>query len=71
MNTKTTIAIFAAVAILAAAIAPTFMNSASAAITPHCRNGGGNEPQGNCNGQGLKMQNENPAGTAPPGQNKP
>jgi hypothetical protein len=41
-----------------------------ASITAHCKNGGGNEPQGNCNGNGLKTVNENPAGSAPPGQNK-
>jgi hypothetical protein len=83
MNTKITIAIFASVAILAAAaIAPTFLTQASAKITPaqppSCENRGGNQPGGqqpNCQGAGL-TQNPgtpgtpatNPAGHAPPGQ---
>jgi hypothetical protein len=31
-----------------------------------CVNGGGKTPQGNCNGEGLGVQN--PAGQLPPGQ---
>jgi hypothetical protein len=42
---------------------------ASAAITQTCQNGGGNSPQGNCNGNGLTTENVNPSGHAPPGQN--
>jgi hypothetical protein len=74
MNTKTTIAIFASVAILAAAaIAPTFLTQASAKISPaSCTNGGGNQPGGQqpaCQGQGLQQNPAtNPAGSAPPGQ---
>jgi hypothetical protein len=55
---------------------------ASAKITPvttdvSCTNQGGNQPGGqqpSCEGQGLTQQteteNQNPAGSAPPGQNK-
>ncbi len=43
---------------------------ASAKITEVCRNPGGQEPQGNCQGEALTKRNENPAGKAPPGQNK-
>jgi hypothetical protein len=42
-----------------------------------CTNGGGNEPGGqqpSCHGSGLTQntdtENQNPAGSAPPGQNK-
>ncbi len=48
----------------------TNISSAPAAITTQCTNGGGNTPQGNCNGGGLTQTNVNPAGQAPPGQNK-
>ena len=74
-----TIAVFAALAILAAAaIAPSFINSASAKIQSadvSCTNGGGNQPGGqqpSCQGAGLtqETENQNPAGSAPPGQNK-
>ena len=79
MNTKTTIAIFASVAILAAAVMPTFLTQASAKITPaqppSCTNGGGQQPGGqqpNCQGQGLTQNPPkpatNPSGHAPPGQ---
>jgi hypothetical protein len=81
MNTKTIIAIFAAVAILAA-IAPSFVSPVSAKITQEttdtgCTNGGGNSPGGQqptCEGSGLTQEttttNVNPSGSAPPGQNK-
>jgi hypothetical protein len=42
---------------------------AAAKITPVCKNPGGQEPQGNCQGQALTEENQNPAGKAPPGQN--
>jgi hypothetical protein len=38
------------------------------AITPVQINGGGNTPNGNANG--VPTTNVNPAGSAPPGQNK-
>ena len=79
MNTKTTIAIFASVAILAAAVMPTFLTQASAKITPgqppSCVNNGGQTPPGQqptCTGGGLEQNPgtpaTNPAGHAPPGQ---
>jgi hypothetical protein len=73
MNTKTTLAIIAAVAILAAAITPTFLTEASAKISPaNCTNQGGNQPGGqqpSCQGGGLTQNPAtNPAGNAPPGQ---
>jgi uncharacterized membrane protein len=68
MNTKTTIAIFAAVAVLAAVVAPSFVSQASAKITSQttdtsCTNGGGLT-------QESTTENVNPSGSAPPGQNK-
>jgi len=55
MNTKTTLVIFAAVAVLAVALAPTLMTSANAArdTTQTCTNKGGQEktcdtPPANC-----------------------
>ena len=79
MNTKTTtIALLATAVVLAFAVAPSFMTSASAKISnvpTSCTNQGGNQPGGQqpqCQGQGLTQQseNQNPAGSAPPGQNK-
>ena len=78
MKTITTIAVFAAVAILAAAtVVPSFMNSASAkiqSVPTSCTNQGGQQPGGQqpqCQGGGLTQQteNQNPSGKAPPGQN--
>jgi hypothetical protein len=80
MQRKTTLAIVAIAAELA--IAPLLVNGAYAAITSHttnsgCTNNGGNSPGGQqptCTGSGLTQQqtttNVNPAGSAPPGQNK-
>ena len=84
MNTnKLTLAAIAAIAVaLAMAVSPAFMTSASAKISPvttdvSCTNNGGNQPGGqqpSCQGGGLTQQteteNQNPAGSAPPGQNK-
>ena len=80
MNTKTTLAIIASLAVLAAAITPGFLTQADAKITPgqppSCENNGGQQPGGqqpNCQGQGLTQNPPtpatNPAGHAPPGQN--
>lgn len=60
---------------MAFAMAPAFMTSASAKISPpSCTNSGGNQPGGQqptCTGEGL-IQNPatNPAGHVPPGQNR-
>jgi hypothetical protein len=74
MNTKTTVAIIAMVAILAAAITPTFLTEASAKITPRsCTNNGGGTPGGqqpDCKGGGLTQEPAtNPAGHEPGGHN--
>lgn len=73
----TTVSIIATVAALTA-IAPLLVNGAYAAISSKdtsCTNGGGQQPGGQqptCTGGGLtqQTQNQNPAGSAPPGQNK-
>ena len=82
MNTKTTLQIIAIVAALGLAITTvaTTNNVAYAKISPvttdtGCTNGGGNSPGGqqpSCQGAGLtqETENQNPAGSAPPGQNK-
>ena len=72
------VAAIAAAVAMALAIAPAFITSASAKITQQdtsCSNGGGNQPGGQqptCTGGGLTQntENQNPAGSAPPGQNK-
>lgn len=59
---------FAAALAVAAVMAAVLAGSAGATII--CTNPGGNAPlgqQGSCNGQAL--ENLNPAGHAPPGQN--
>ena len=70
------------VAILAAAITPTFLTQASAKITSQttdtgCTNPAGKTPGGQqptCEGEGLTQETEttnvNPSGAAPPGQNR-
>ena len=73
MNTKTTLAIIATVAILAAAITPTFLTEAAAKISPpSCETSSGQTPPGQqpvCTGGGLEQEPAtNPAGNAPPGQ---
>jgi hypothetical protein len=78
-NQKTIFAIIAVVA--AVGLATTTIatsNTAYAKISStdtSCSNGGGNEPGGQqptCTGGGLTQntENQNPAGSAPPGQNK-
>jgi hypothetical protein len=81
--TKTTLAFVAISIALAAAIAPLFLNHASAKITEEvieqsCTNRGGNQAGGQqpeCNNPDAQEQttvteNQNPSGSAPPGQNK-
>jgi hypothetical protein len=77
-NQKTAFAIIAIVA--AAGLAATVATSNLAyakinSVDTSCTNGGGNQPGGQqptCTGGGLTQQteNQNPAGSAPPGQNK-
>jgi hypothetical protein len=77
-NQKTAFAIIAIVA--AAGLAATVATSDLAyakinSVDTSCTNGGGNQPGGQqptCTGGGLTQQteNQNPAGSAPPGQNK-
>ena len=71
-----------AFALALAVLATSMATPASAKIIPvttdaSCTNQGGNQPGGqqpSCEGQGLTQQteteNQNPAGSAPPGQNK-
>ena len=80
MNTKTTLQIIAIVVAVGVAITPvaTTNNVAYAkilAVDTSCTNGGGNQPGGQqptCQGSGLtqETENQNPAGSAPSGQNK-
>jgi hypothetical protein len=58
------------VAAFAMALTMSIVGVAFAKITPVCQNPGGQEPQGKCQGQALTVENQNPAGKAPPGQNK-
>ncbi len=57
-------------AALMLALTMSFGGVAFAKITPVCKNPGGGEPQGQCQGQALTEENQNPTGKAPPGQNK-
>ena len=74
MNTKTTFAIIATVAILvAAAITPTLMTPASAAIRDACQKNdrtSDGECTGNTDRNGKDDVRLNPANKAPAGQNK-
>jgi hypothetical protein len=79
MNIKTTtFAILATFALMAAVASVFFATPAEAKITAQdtsCTNGGGQQPGGqqpSCTGSGLTQQteNQNPSGSAPPGQNK-
>ena len=74
MNTITTLAIIATVAILvAAAITPTLMTPASAAIRDACEKNG-RISEGECTGNTDRNKKDdvrlNPANKAPPGQNR-
>lgn len=64
---------FVFIAIMAAALtvamSPSLITDASAKITSVCENPGGQEPKGNCQGNALEEENQNPTGHAPPGQN--
>ena len=80
-QTKTTFAIVAVVAAIGLAAIVTsnlaYAKISSVTTDTGCTNGGGNSPGGQqptCTGGGLDQQttteNQNPAGSAPPGQNK-
>jgi hypothetical protein len=81
-NQKTIFAIVAVVTALGLAATVATSNLAYAKISSvttdtGCTNGGGNQPGGqqpSCTGGGLTQEttteNQNPAGSAPPGQNK-
>lgn len=72
MKSKTTIIVLA-IASLTLSLAFSsiaLVNDVSAKITSVCKNPGGQEPQGNCSGEALDEENQNPTGKAPPGQNK-
>ena len=80
MLTKTTLAfsILATIAVMAAVASVFVATPAEAKISDtdtSCTNGGGNQPGGqqpSCTGGGLTQdtENQNPSGSAPPGQNK-
>jgi hypothetical protein len=80
MLTKTTLAfsILATIAVMAAVASVFVATPAEAKISStdtSCTNGGGNQPGGqqpSCTGGGLtqETENQNPSGSAPPGQNK-
>ena len=75
MKNRTIFAIVAVVAAVGLAATVVTSNLAYAKISePSCTNGGGNQPGGQqptCTGGGLTQNPaENPAGSAPPGQNK-
>ena len=66
---------FAALAAMAVALSVAMLVSSvatpvAARIEPVCQNPGGGEPQGNCQGQALEEENQNPTGKAPRGHNK-
>ena len=78
MEIKTIFAIVTVVAAVGLAATVATSNLAYAKISPvdtSCSNRGGHEPGGqqpSCKGSGLTQhtENQNPAGHAPPGQNK-
>jgi hypothetical protein len=73
MNSKTTFAIIVTVAILAAAITPTLLTPASAAIRDACEKNdriSEGECKGNSPTNGKDDVRLNPADKAPAGQNK-
>ena len=75
---KSLVIVIAFAVITTVFLSPSIANSAFAKITEEdtsCTNKGGNNPGGqqpSCKGSSLTQdtENQNPAGTAPPGQNK-
>jgi hypothetical protein len=71
------VAIVAAIGLLARASNLAYAKISSVTTDTSCTNSGGNQPgaqQPSCGGSGLNQQttsdNQNPSGSAPPGQNK-
>jgi hypothetical protein len=69
------IAIVAAVGLGATVATSNIAYAKISSVDTSCSNGGGNQPGGQqptCTGGGLTQnsENQNPAGSAPPGQNK-
>jgi hypothetical protein len=71
------VAIVAAIGLLAVANNIAYAKISSVTTDTSCTNSGGNQPGGqqpSCGGSGLTQQttseNQNPSGSAPPGQNK-
>jgi hypothetical protein len=77
-NQKTVFAIIAIVAAIglgATVVTSSLAYAKISSVDTSCSNGGGNQPGGQqptCTGGGLTQntENQNPAGSAPPGQNK-
>jgi Spy/CpxP family protein refolding chaperone len=75
MIKRTLMAIAVAAAMIAPAVGAQPAMAKISSVDTSCSNGGGNQPGGQqptCSGTGLTQnsENQNPSGSAPPGQNK-
>ena len=75
MIKRTLMAIAVAAAMIAPAVGAQPAMAKISSVDTSCSNGGGNQPGGQqptCTGGGLTQntENQNPSGSAPPGQNK-